>query len=62
VKLAEVAPSLEDQDLIEFVSGGQLNLKMPAFGKTLTTEELKDIVAYIRTWETTPGGKLVTNR
>ncbi len=51
VKLVEVASSLEDQDLHDFIASGQLNLKMPAFGKTLTRDELNDIVAYIRTWE-----------
>lgn len=51
VKLAEVAPSLSDADLVEFVKSGQLDLKMPAFGKTLKDPELADIVAFIRTWE-----------
>lgn len=50
VKLAEVAPSFEGNDLREFIASGQMNLKMPFFGKTLTQEELNDIVAYIRTW------------
>jgi len=54
VKLAEVAASLTDEELIEFVSDGQLNLKMPAFGKTLSKDELKEIVAYIRTWDSKP--------
>jgi mono/diheme cytochrome c family protein len=51
VKLVEVASSVEDRDLHDFIASGQLNLKMPAFGKTLTQEELDDIIAYIRTWE-----------
>jgi mono/diheme cytochrome c family protein len=50
VKLAEVAASMEDGDLRDFIASGQPNLKMPGFGKTLTREELNDIVAYIRTW------------
>jgi mono/diheme cytochrome c family protein len=51
VTLAEVAPGFTDADLIDFVKNGQLNLHMPAFGKTLNPEELNDVVAHIRTWE-----------
>jgi len=51
VKLAEVASSMEDADLRDFIASGQMNLKMPAFGKTLTAEELADIVAYLRSWQ-----------
>jgi mono/diheme cytochrome c family protein len=51
VKLAEVAASLNDNELKEFIGSGQMNLKMPAFGKTLNGDELTDLVAFIRTWE-----------
>ncbi len=51
VKLAEVASSMEDADLRDFIASGQLNLKMPAFGRTLTAEELTDIVAHLRSWQ-----------
>jgi mono/diheme cytochrome c family protein len=51
VKLAEVAASLGDNDLKEFIRSGQMNLKMPPFGKTLNGDELTDLVAFIRTWE-----------
>ena len=51
VKLAEVSASLNDNDLREFISTGQMNLKMPPFGKTLTNDELTDLIAFIRTWE-----------
>ncbi len=51
VKLAEVSASLSDADLKEFIAGGQMNLKMPTFRKTLSNEELDDVVAFIRTWE-----------
>lgn len=50
VKLAEVVSSMTDDDLRDFVASGQMNLKMPTFRKTLTPEELNDIIAYIRTW------------
>lgn len=51
VKLAEVAGSLNDAELKEFIASGQMNLKMPPFGKTLSEEELNDVIAFIRTWE-----------
>jgi len=51
VKLAEVSASLNDKDLKEFITSGQMNLKMPGFGKTLHEDELADLVAFIRTWE-----------
>jgi len=51
VKLAEVAASLTDKDLMDFLRSGQMNLKMPGFGKTLKEDELNDVVAFIRTWK-----------
>jgi len=51
VKLAEVSASLNDQELMDFISSGQMNLNMPAFGKTLKPDEITDIVAFIRTVE-----------
>jgi mono/diheme cytochrome c family protein len=50
VKLQEVAASLSDADLAEFIASGQLDLKMPSFAKTLTDEDRKDILGFIRTW------------
>ncbi|HTO93498.1 MAG TPA: c-type cytochrome [Bacteroidota bacterium] len=50
VRLAEVAGSLSGSDLHDFISAGQLNLKMPSFGKTLNSDELNDIIAYIQSW------------
>ncbi len=51
VKLADVAGSMSDQELKDFIAAGQLNLKMPPFGKTLRPEEISDIVACLRTWK-----------
>ena len=51
VALRDVSGSLEDDDLRLFLATGQPNLRMPAFGKTLSTGELDDVIAYIRTWE-----------
>jgi mono/diheme cytochrome c family protein len=51
VKLAEVSASLTDKDLLDFIAGGQVNLKMPGFRNTLKEDELNDVVAFIRTWK-----------
>ncbi len=51
VKLADVAASLTDQELMDFIKSGQMNLKMPVFGHTLKDDELTDVVKFIRTWE-----------
>ncbi len=51
VHLADVLPSLNDADLTEFIQNGELNLGMPAFGKTLTDSDLTDLIAYLRTIE-----------
>lgn len=53
VVLAEVAPSLSDGELIEFVREGNLGLRMPGFAKTLSEDQLKAVVTYIRSWKTT---------
>jgi mono/diheme cytochrome c family protein len=50
VRLAEAVPSYSDQDLQNFVGEGQVDLKMPGFRKSLTNEQIKDIIAFIRTW------------
>jgi mono/diheme cytochrome c family protein len=47
--LAEIVPTLTDQMLVDFISGGNVGLRMPAFGKTLSKEQVLDVVAYIRT-------------
>jgi len=51
VVLAEVAGSLNDTDLLDFVKAGEMDLRMPGFGKTFTDEQFSDLVAFIRTWE-----------
>jgi mono/diheme cytochrome c family protein len=42
---------MDDRDLKDFIAAGQLNLKMPAFRKTLDSTELDDVAAYIRSWK-----------
>jgi mono/diheme cytochrome c family protein len=50
--LAELAPSMDDITLKEFIRDGQIELRMPGFKKTLTTDELNDLVRFIRSWNT----------
>ena len=52
VKLAEVAGNLNEQELLTFIRGGNLGLRMPPFEKTFSEDQLKDVIAFIRTWET----------
>lgn len=49
LSLAEIAPTLDDKLLSDFIAGGNVGLRMPSFGKTLTPEQIADVVAYIRT-------------
>jgi mono/diheme cytochrome c family protein len=50
VRLAEAVPLYSDDDLRTFVNEGQVDLKMPGFRKTLSRDQLDDIIAFIRTW------------
>jgi hypothetical protein len=47
--LAEIANTIDDKTLKNFIADGQLNLRMPGFAKTLTSEQHDDVVARIRT-------------
>ncbi|MBX2991048.1 MAG: c-type cytochrome [Bacteroidetes bacterium] len=51
VVMAEVTPSLTDDELTEFITEGTEGLRMPGFAKTLSKDELKMVVTYIRSWE-----------
>jgi mono/diheme cytochrome c family protein len=51
VQLAGVASSLNDAELKEMIRTGDVNLKMPSFGATLSADELDDLVAHIRSWK-----------
>jgi mono/diheme cytochrome c family protein len=51
VQLAGVAPLYADADLRRIVSEGVIDVKMPAFRKTLTDNDISDIIAFIRTWK-----------
>lgn len=51
LSLAEMAPTVNDKTLGDFITGGNVGLRMPAFGKSLTSEQIKDVIAYIRSFE-----------
>lgn len=51
--LADLAQTIDDTTLRKFIADGQINLRMPSFKKTLTEEQLSDMVAYIRTLHAT---------
>jgi len=43
--------SADDKQIRHFIRVGNKNLNMPAFAKILTTDEINDVVAYIRSFE-----------
>ena len=47
--LADLAQTIDDPTLKQFIVQGQINLRMPSFRKTLTSEQIDDVVAFIRT-------------
>jgi len=51
VVLADVAESMNDKTLREFILAGNIGLRMPSFAKSLSAEQINDVVAYIRTVE-----------
>ena len=50
VALKEAASGMDDATLSGFISEGLPGTSMPGFGKTLTDEQITDLVAFIRTW------------
>lgn len=51
VPLKEVARGMNDMKLSGFIYEGLPGTNMPGFSKTLTDEQIADIVAFIRTWK-----------
>jgi mono/diheme cytochrome c family protein len=47
--LADLAQTIDDATLKKFILDGQVNLRMPGFRRTLTDDDVNDVVAYIRT-------------
>jgi mono/diheme cytochrome c family protein len=50
VALEEVASNMDDARLSGFISEGLSGTSMPGFSKTLTDDQIADLVAFIRTW------------
>ncbi len=49
--LAEVAPTLKDEEFVEFIRKGMDGTNMPGFDKTLNDDQIKAVVAHVRGWE-----------
>ena len=50
VALQDAARGMDDESLSRFIAEGLPGTSMPGFGKTLTDEQIGDLVAFIRTW------------
>jgi len=50
VALKDAAGEMDDATLARFIAEGLLGTSMPGFGKTLTEEQIADLVTFIRTW------------
>ena len=50
VALKQVASGMDDATLSSFISKGLPGAAMPGFSKTLTDEQIADLVAFIRSW------------
>lgn len=50
IALEDVAVKMDDAALVRFITKSSPGISMPGFGKTLTDEQIEDLVAFIRTW------------
>jgi mono/diheme cytochrome c family protein len=50
VALKDAAGGMDDPALARFIAEGLPGTSMPGFGKTLTAEQIADLVVFIRTW------------
>jgi mono/diheme cytochrome c family protein len=50
VPLVDVAQEMNDAKISGFISDGLPGTSMPGFRKTLTDEQIENLVAFIRTW------------
>lgn len=50
VALAKIAPTLDDSALGNMISSGLPGTRMPGFAKTLTEEQVADIIVFVRSW------------
>ncbi|HSR34749.1 MAG TPA: c-type cytochrome [Anaerolineae bacterium] len=51
VALKDAAPVMDDTALAKLIGEGFPGTSMPGYGKTLTSEQIADLVAFIRAWE-----------
>ena len=51
VKLAEAIGVYSEDDLRNVIEEGIVELNMPGFGKTLSQEDIDDIIENLRTWQ-----------
>ena len=51
-----VLAGLTDEDLADIISAGILERGMPQWGQVLSLAEIRDLVAYLRSWGTQAGG------
>lgn len=49
--LSDIAPTLKDAELIEFIRNGMDGTNMPGFDRTLSDEQIHAVVAHMRGWE-----------
>jgi mono/diheme cytochrome c family protein len=50
VALKDAAQGIDDATLATFIAEGLPGTSMPSFGKTLTDEQIADLIAFIRSW------------
>ncbi|MBI4180765.1 MAG: c-type cytochrome [Chloroflexi bacterium] len=51
VALARVAPNLDDAALTNTIKSGIPATRMPGFAKTLSAEQLADLITFVRSWK-----------
>jgi len=49
LRFEEIAPMLGEKLIADFIAGGDVRLRKPAFRKTPSPEQINDVVVYIRT-------------
>ncbi len=51
IALGEVSTGMDDTTLIKFIAEGFPGNSMPGFSRTLTEDQIADIVSFIRSWQ-----------
>jgi mono/diheme cytochrome c family protein len=50
IALKDAATGMDDAAIAKFIAESLPGISMPGFGKTLTDEQIADLIAFIRTW------------